>query len=414
MKILMVNKFFWFKGGSERIFFEEAEVLKNKGHTLIFFSMRDERNLPSKQSGYFIDHVDYNNIKSFTQGIKQSLNILYSLEAKRKIKRILNHYRPDIVHLHNIHHQISPSILHAIDEHGIPMVMTLHDYKMVCPVYSLLSNGRPCQKCGNRRYYWCILKRCSKNSYTKSLLNTVEMYLHHSIWRIYNKVQVFIAPSVFLNEKIREMGFKGKVVRLPNFVKPENFKPVFGCKQRSIVYFGRLSPEKGIATLMNAVKGMNITLKIIGDGPSKDGLADLAKRDRLHNVIFYGYKDGSELRQEIRSSMFSVLPSECYENNPLTIIEAFALGKPVIGSSMGGIPELIRDGERGLIFKAGDVGDLRKKISDLLDKTQKVYEMGINARKFVENELNPEKHYEQLMKIYSVAINKGNSYEKNL
>lgn len=402
----MVNKFFWLKGGSERVFFGEAKLLKDRGHDIAFFSMNDERNLPCYQSRFFISHVNYETFGSIKQEILQSLKILYSLEAKRKIKYLLNDFKPDIVHLHNIHHQISPSILDTFKKYNIPTVMTLHDYKLVCPTYSMFAEGKPCQKCRNGKYFWCLLKKCTKDSYVKSLINVMEMYLHHKILHIYDKIDVFISPSVFLKEKIREMGFKRKLIYLPNFIKIEDSGPCYDYKEISIIYFGRLSRGKGLATLIEAVKGMDIKLKIIGDGPLKGELESKVKEDKFDNVLFTGYKKGEGLKQEIKKSMFVVLPSELYENNSRTVIEAFALGKTVIGSRIGGIPELVRDGERGLTFEPQNVKDLKNKIDYLLNSPEKAADMGRNAKKYVERELNPEKHYKQLMKIYRLAIDK--------
>ncbi|MBN1799624.1 MAG: glycosyltransferase family 4 protein [Spirochaetales bacterium] len=404
MKILMVNKFFWPKGGSERVFFEEAEFLKAKGHTLSFFSMHDKRNLPCDQNGYFIRHVNYEKFAGIKQELLKAAKLIYSVEAKHNIKRLLDDFKPDLVHLHNIHHQISPSILDALREYNIPAAITLHDYKLVCPTYAMLWRGKPCEKCKNGRFFWCALKKCNKNSYLKSLLNVVEMYIHHKLLHIYDKIDVFICPSMFLKEKIREMGFKRKLCHLPNFIKPEKYMPAYDFKERSLVYFGRLSREKGLAGLIRAVKDLDITLKIIGDGPLRQELESEVKQNKLTNIIFTGYKEGQALEQEIRKSMFVVLPSQWYENNPRTVIEAFALGKPVVGSRIGGIPELVKHGERGLTFIPGNVEDQKAKINYLLNNPKQVGEMGKKARKFVERELNPEKHYKNLMEIYQTAM----------
>jgi glycosyltransferase involved in cell wall biosynthesis len=411
MKILLVNKFFWQKGGSERVFFAEAELLKAGGQELAFFSMKDQRNLGSADAGYFVGHADYEAPAALSRKINQSLNILYSFEARRKMRRLLREHSPDIVHLHNIHHQLSPSILDAVKECRIPTVMTLHDFKLVCPVYSLLSNGSLCQRCAGGRYYWCLLKRCNRKSFAKSLVNVLEMYLHHNVLNMYDHIHAFISPSMFVKQKIREMGFDRELLLLPNFVNAAEFKPRYSWEERSILYFGRISAEKGILTLMRAVRDLDVTLKIIGDGPLKTLLESGVGRGGRTNIRFCGYKTGDDLKREIRDAMFTVLPSECYENNPRSVIEAFALGKPVIGSRIGGIPELVRDGETGLTFTPGDGDDLRDKIRYLLAGPGLIAEMGRRAREYVERELTPEKHYTKLMEIYDLASgikNRGN------
>ncbi len=406
MKILLANKFFYLKGGSEYVFFEQAELLKRKGHKIIFFSMKHPENFPSEYEKYFINQVDYEK-GGMKNKLSASFKLLYSFEAKRKIEELIRNEKPDIAHLHNIHHQISPSILHTLKKYNIPTVLTLHDYKMVCASYSMLADNEICQACRNGRYYNCFLKKCVKNSRIKSLLNTIEMYLHHKILHIYDLVDVFISPSRFLKDKLREMGFKREIVYLPNFVNVDEFEPQYEPKEKTIIYFGRLSREKGLFTLIEGVKDLDVKLKIMGEGPVRESL-ELGVRSRelgvrsegVGDVEFLGYKAGKDLKDEIRKSMFVVVPSEWYENNPRSIIEAFALGKTVLGSNIGGIPELIKDKERGLLFEPQNKEDLREKMQYLLQNPQKIIEMGRNARKFVEVELNEEKFYKRLMEIY--------------
>jgi len=243
------------------------------------------------------------------------------------------------------------------------------------------------------------------NKYS-GLINTVEMYLHHRIFDIYSKIDVFISPSKFLKSKVLEMGFNGNIVVLPNFVFLEEYVPEFNFKENSLCYVGRLSKEKGLFTLIKAFKGLNVTLKIIGTGPIEEDLKIKVKSFGLNNVKFLGYKLGEDLKNEIRNSMGVILPSEWYENNPRTVLEAFALGKPIIGARIGGIPELVRDGETGYTFEPGNADDLGDKILLFLKNFEKIADMGKNARKFVEENFNPEKHYQELIRIYQMAIQK--------
>ena len=239
-------------------------------------------------------------------------------------------------------------------------------------------------------------------------MNVVEMYLHHRILHIYDQIDVYISPSRFLKDKVLEMGLKGEVAYLPNCVDVDGFKPAYEWQENSIVYVGRLSHEKGVQTLINAVKDIPvIQLKIIGDGPLRADLENQIKAAQIKNVVFCGYKTGQDLHNKIRSSIFLIIPSECYENNPRTVIEAFALGKPAVGARIGGIPELVRDWETGLTFTSGDVDDLRTKIELLLSHKDSIPDMGRRARKYVETELNSEVHYEKLMHIYKQAAEKA-------
>jgi len=236
--------------------------------------------------------------------------------------------------------------------------------------------------------------------YQAQILFSDEMYLHHKIFHIYELIDVFISPSMFLKNKVEEMGFKGKIIYLPNFVNLEDYKPQYDWQENSIVYFGRLSKEKGLFTLIEAMKGLNTKLKIIGEGPIKESLESRVRSLELKNIEFLGYKAGEELKDEIRKSMFVILPSEWYENNPRCIIEGFALGKPAIGARIGGIPELVKDNETGLTFEPWNADDLKRKISQLLENPLEISRMGKNARKMVNEELNPDIHYGKLMEIY--------------
>ena len=405
MKILLANKYFFIKGGAESSFFATAELIQKRGHQVIPFSMKHERNRPTNFDSYFVSNVDYAS-KNIGHQIKSVLKIFYSFEARRNLDCLIRDTKPDLVHLHNIYHQISPSILHTIKKYHIPVVMTLHDYKVVCGSYSMFANGKPCEACTGGRYYQCFSKKCVKDSSVKSLITTIEMYLHHKLLHIYDLVDIFISPSRFLMDKVEEMGFKGKIVHLPNFINVDGFDPCFGSKKRTICYIGRLSEEKGILTLIEAVKGLDIKLNIIGEGPLKEAIGDKVKSEGIKNVELLGYLSGQNLKEEIQRCMFTVIPSEWYENSPLSVYESFALGKPVIGSRIGGIPELVKDGETGLTFESGNIQDLAEKIRKLIVRPDLIIEMGKKARQFVEIELNSEKHYSRLITIYQQLIDK--------
>jgi len=408
MKILLVNKFFYNKGGAEAVFFDSARLLKKMEHKIIYFSMKHPRNFNSNFAKYFISKLDFDNTAQFHQKIRALGKIFYSFEAKRKIEDLIVKERPDIAHLHNIYHQISPSILHTLKKYHVPVVMTLHDYKIVCPVYTMFSGGKTCEKCLYGKYYWCLKKRCNDTSYLKSLLNMIEMYFHRNLLNIYKIVDIFISPSKFMKDKIEEAGFQGKVKYLPNFIWLEEFMPSNSWKGEEIAYFGRLSPEKGLFTLLVALKGLGISCKIIGDGPIKAALERNAIAHSMTNISFLGHKPLEELMNILRGVKFIVLPSEWYENNPRIILEAFALGKPVVGSNIGGIPGLVDDLKNGLLFKPGDAEDLREKILYLWHNPEKIKEMGENARKFVEANSTPEIYYERLMNLYKQAMDRHN------
>lgn len=412
MRVLEVHRCFYPKGGAEKVFFDTAALLRAHGHEVAFFSMEGPMNQPSEFSKYFVSAVDYN--RKGLLNIPRSMGrLLYSWEARRRMDQLIAAWRPDVAHLHNIYHQISPSILHSLKKAGLPIVMTLHDLKMVCANYYMLDNGKICHACRRGSYYHCLVKGCVKGSRLKSLPNTIEMYLHHKLLNIYDLVDVFIAPSQFLKDKIVEMGFKGRIEVLSNFVDETKIVPSYDARERSIVYVGRLSYEKGIATLVEAVKGMDIVLKVIGDGPLRDELQEKVRKEGISNVQFLGFLTGDALKDEIRKSLFLVIPSECFENNPVSVMEAFALGKPVVGARIGGIPELVRDGETGYTFEPFSVEDLREKIDRMFggqkvrrsegQEETEISRMGRNARQLVEGQLSTQKHYDGLMMIYREA-----------
>lgn len=386
------------------MFFEDGELLEKRGHKVIFFSMKHPKNFSSVYDNYFVSNVNYENNR-FKNRVGTAMKLLYSFEARKRIEDLIRKEKPDIAHIHNIYHQISPSILHSLKRCGIPIVLTLHDFKMACPSCYMLVKRKVCHSCKNGRYYHCFLKECVKDSKAKSFLSTVEMYLHHKIMRIYGLVDVFISPSQFLRSKLEEMGVRGRIIYLPNFVNTKIFIPQFNWQEASIVYFGRLSKEKGLPTLIDAVKDIDkIALKIIGEGPIKKDLEEKTKNEGVKNVKFLGYKVGRDLYDEIKKSMLTILPSELYENNPLSVIQSFGLGKPVIGARIGGIPELVKDEETGLTFVPGDSIDLREKISYMINNPDRIIEMGKKGRKFVEEDFDADRHYQRLIEAYQMAM----------
>lgn len=404
MKVMLVNKFLYPKGGDAISTLSTGRLLSAHGHDVFYWGMEHPLNDEYRYKELFVRNVDFDNPKNLKERIRVMLNIFYSIEAKNKFTRMIESNKPDIVHLNNFAHQISPSILDVTKKYKIPVVMTMRDYKLVCPTYNMLLNGKPCEACKNSKYYMCLVNRCTKRSYAKSLINTFEMYFHHCMLDIYSSIDLIIATSEFLKRKHVEMGLRNRVVCLPNFVDIKEYSPDYKWQENSIVYFGRLSSEKGIITLIDAVSSLDVKLKIIGEGPMSGILKDKINSLGLTNIYFMGFKKGEDLKNEIRKSKFVVVPSEWYEAFGRANIESFALGKPVVGARIGAIPELVKDDLTGLTFEPGNAVDLRSKITFLLNHPEKIGSMGMNARKFVEQELNEEKHYKGLIDVYRQAI----------
>jgi len=417
LTVLHINKFHHIIGGAEAIYFRTADILERYGHRSIFFAMKHLNNLPCKTSEYFMPLIDIDKERNVIKYLRASLRMLYSFKARECISKLLDRYPVDIVHMHDIHRQMSPSVLHETGKRRIPTVMTLHNYRMICPSFLMMADGKPCEACAQGRFFNALRKRCVKGSFFRSALISMESYLHHRILDIYKDVDIFIAPSMFLKNKHEEMGFKKKMVHLPYPLDIEEFGNInVGStvkkknNQLSAVYFGRLEPEKGLYTLTKAFRilsdserGKRILLKIIGDGPIKEELKEMAQKYRI-NIRFPGFLKGKKLHNELRNTDFIIIPSEWYENYPVSVMEAFALGKPVIGARIGGIPEMVKDHKTGLTFESGNAVDLSNKIKYLLDNPHVIPLWGQNARRFIEQEVNPERHYQQLMEIYRQAF----------
>jgi len=399
MKILVVNKYCYLKGGSEQSMFKIAKLFESKGHENSLFSMADPRNIGSRYNDCFVSSVDYNGTHTLPTRIRQAANIIFNKEARHKFEKVIRDFKPDLIQVHNIYHHLSVSIVEIAKKHNIPLFKFLHDYKVVCPVYALISNGRMCEgKCRNDQYYWCTLRKCNDGNLLKSLTNTLEMYANNVYPNYYGMIDLFISPSKFLAQKVLSMGFKPKhIVTLPHFAETKGIVPSYSWKNKEILYFGRISREKGIRTLIQSVKGVDVVLKIIGNGPLHDELREFVKKEGMLNIVFVPHLPHNELLKQISDCMFTVIPSEWYENCPNTVTESFICGKPVVGARIGGIPEMVIDNETGLTFESGNADDLREKILQLISNPDEIVSFGKNARCFVETQLSPERYYDMFM-----------------
>lgn len=353
MKVLLVNKFHYRKGGSETYYFTLAEALKHRGHEVVFFAMEDpEKNLPCDQEKYFVSNASVNG------GIKSKLNMIlhltYSREAYRKMGRLLQAEKPDLVILNLVHKQLTLSIIDAIREYDpkLPIFWTMHDLIAVCPAYTMRDgSGQVCEKCLGGNYTHCIKNKCIKGSALMSVLSAYEAgYIRRRKW--YDDVDLYICPSDFYRKKLTEGAFTKKpVITLRN---PLPLDTVYECadgKDGYVLYFGRLSQEKGVKTLIEAAKLSGCHLVILGTGPQEAELKACA--EGCANIEFKGFQTGEPLKNYIRGSRCVVLSSEWYENGPYSAMEAMAMGKPLIVSGNGGLPELVEDGVNGYIHASG-------------------------------------------------------------
>lgn len=409
MKILMVNRYGYPGYGGENYFLNLCQLLKEKGHKVIIFTTKDERNIYREYTDYYVNKIDVDNLNSISLLDKMSYapKIIYSFEAKQKIEKLIRDTQPDIVHIHNIKRLISPSILHSIKKFNIPIVYTLHDYHLICLNYRLFYQGKICEDCKDHKYYKAILKKCIRSSVLLSLLGCIEQYVHTILKIFEENVDIFITPSNFLRKKMIEYGFNpGKIIHLPCFVFMDNYLPNYEFSNY-VVYIGRLVEEKGLNTLIKVMKKISeVKLLIIGDGTYRDDLEKAVINEKISNVEFKSYIPKENIKAFIKNSICVVVPSIWYDISPMVIYESFAMGKPVIGANIGGIPEVIDDGVNGLLFKPGDANELAEKIRYLLSNKDKLKEMGSNGRRKVLEYYCPEIHYEKILKVYQSSIAK--------
>lgn len=407
MNLLLINKFFWRKGGSEAVYFEEMDLLRKHGHKIIPFSMKDKRNLSSEYADFFVSNVNFENE---TVGLLQKLTtagrIIYSVEAKKKITQLLQKNSVDIAHFHIFQHQISPSVFKPLQNKGVPLVLTLHDLKPICPSYLMYTQGRICEDCKGNRFYNCVLNKCTKNSVVKSTINMIEMYFHHLVG-YYKSVDMYIAVSEFYRQKMIEFGFPPEqVTHIPNFIDTDKFTYA-GLDDGYGLYFGRLSNEKGLNTLLEACSLCpDIPMVITGTGPAERELRNKAESLGLDNITFTGYMSGQDLTDLLEAAAFTVLPSEWYENCPMSVLESLGVGTPVLGSRVGGIPELIDEGQDGLTFEMGNAHDLSEKMRTLFSNPGLRKEMGVYGANKISERYSPHNHYNLLATVYkNLAVN---------
>jgi len=405
MKILQIHKYFYLRGGASRYFFEVSRLLQKNGHKIAYFSTKSPFNEKSKWSKYFIHTYSFEKI-SINNALNMFLQMLYSFEARRNISLLLDEFKPDVVHLHSIYHQISPSIILEIKKRGIPIVQTLHDYHVVAPNHTLFHNGKVCEITKKNAYFKAIFHKCIKNSYWASIAETIEQYLHQFLKIYTNNVDIFITPSTFFAKKLEEYGMRGKKIHiLNNFCDSSLYVPQYK-RGDYVLYFGRLSPEKGLLFLISvAAKMPYVPFKIVGEGPQKSELKRCVEMKGIKNIEFIEHKIGDELKNYISNSRFVILPSECFEIFPMSILESFALGKAVVASNIGGIPELVTNEQNGYLFNVGDSLTCVKYIDRLWKDPQLCLNFGKSARYNLETYFDKDIHLNKLRYIFGLILN---------
>lgn len=396
MKVLQINKYFYPRGGADVYLLALSRLLEEKGHEVAHFAMRHPKNLPSKWSKYFVSEVDFGSRRlglrtvrgrassSYHAG-KALCRMLWSHEAAQKIEMLIRVVKPDVAHVHNIYHQISPSILPALRRHKIPVVMTAHDYHLISPNYLLFSGSQ---------------------SMAERVVGGIEHAFHKALGVWERNIEKIICPSKCMHDALAAHGIpKQKLITIPNFVKPWTHEPDHGFKE-GVLYFGRVAEEKGIRVLLEVAGRLPaIPFRLVGDGPLVKWVRAEIHAQGLQNVEYVGAKYSRALQEEIAHARIVVLPSLWQENAPLSLLEAMAAGVPVVASRMGGIPEIVRDGKTGVLVPPNDARELAETLRRLYRDDDRLRAYGQAARKVAEKEYNPELHYERIREVYeSVSV----------
>ncbi len=399
-RLLAINNYYYRRGGAEVVFLESAKLLADAGWDVVPFAMKHPQNLPTPWSDYFVDEIEYGEDYTLLEKAARIPKVIYSLEARRKVRELIRVARPDIAHAHNVYHHISPSIFGVLKDEGIPTVLTLHDLKLACPAYKMLTHDGICERCKGGKIWNVVAHKCVKDSYALSGTIALETLVHRTLQLYSRNVDRFVVPSRFYLEKFVEWGWsRDKFIYIPNFVDTERFTPD-STPGKAFVYAGRLGPEKGLKTLIKAAALAGVPLRIIGTGPEEDTLRRLALATGTE-VEFLGYLAGENLQRAVKDSRALVLPSEWYENAPISVLEAYAMGRPVIGANIGGIPELIRRDETGDIFESGNPESLAEVLTAFFQsKPSTLAEMGRLGRIWVEDHFSTAPHNRILLGLY--------------
>ncbi|HEY1660168.1 MAG TPA: glycosyltransferase family 4 protein [Candidatus Sulfotelmatobacter sp.] len=401
MRILFCNKYNYPFSGTEAYIFEVMELLRSNGHEVALFSMADPRGKPSPYDQYLPEPVDFKQPARWWHRATLAAHAIYSPEARRKIRAMIADFRPDIAHVRNVYHHLSPSILWELKAQNVPIIYHLNDFKALCPSYNLVSRGEACEACKGGAFWHALKEQCYPGRAAQLML-VLEAYVHSLLGSYRKCVDCFLAPSRFVRDKFIEHGWDGtKFEILPHF------QPIKDVIQRdpnhaTILYFGRLSPEKGLHDLLHAMRRLpHLDLAIAGDGPQRIEIEQLSVSLGLQNVFFLGQLRGPELDHAIAQSRFTVLPSHAYETLGKTILESYAWGRAVVASDLGSRRELVHPGVTGLLYKPGDITALTAALellgrhSDLADR------MGNSGRELVRHHHTPQAHYEILLALYA-------------
>lgn len=398
MKVLMINKFLYPNGGSETYIFKLGEYLEKQGHEVQFFGMEHNERCVGNNVNAYTRNMDFHKGNKFERLI-YPIKTIYSSEARRQIRKVLNSFNPDVCHINNFNYQLTPSIILEIvkwrntTKRTCKIVFTAHDYQLVCPNHMCNNpnNHQNCEKCLTGSFLNCIKGKCIHGSRAKSLIGSMEA----KFWKIkgtYKYIDTIICCSHFLKEKMDTNPiFAKKTIVMHNFIEHVEWKDI--KKKDYVLYFGRFSEEKGIHTLIKVCKEMpNIQFIFAGTGPLESEI------NKISNIKNVGFQNGNKLEMLIREARFSIYPSEWYENCPFSVMESQMYGTPVIGANIGGIPELIQVNKTGKLFESGNDKDLKEKIEILWNDKELIKQYTLNCKNIRFDTI--DEYMEKLMLIY--------------
>lgn len=408
MKIILAHKYFYRGGGTASYLFALMEQLQAWGHECLPFTVAYDQTVPQLHSEYYVSppaggaETHLKDIHSAAL-LKVLGRAIWSTEAYGKAKALAKDLKPDLAFVHNLYSYMSPSPIAAFKAAGLPVVMRVSDYNMFCPGLRVMRGGRPCTECVECGLLHALPYRCHKQSYAATAARVMTMYAHRWL-RVYDKVDLFLTPSLFLRGLMIQAGYPAERVRhLPSFY-PASPAAEPGQDQGYVLYFGRVAPEKGIDTLIDAMALLSRRPPLLIAGADVDGETERLQqrmwRNKLTSVTFLGMQQREQLDRLIAGARFVVVPSNWYDNCPMSVIESFAMGKPVVGADIGGIPEQITP-QCGLLFEPGNAHDLALKMERLLDDSELREEMGHAALRRMQTTYSPETHCTRLLETFA-------------
>lgn len=421
MRILQVNNYAYLKGGSEKVFFETIKILEDFGHEVSSFSMANEKNREDINLKS-VDVKPYEDRQGFRDTLKAVKNFFYNSNVAAEFEKLLLEFKPDIIHIHIVYGRLTNAIIGVARKHGVPVVQSVHEFRLLCPVYTCLDQqNNVCEKCADSHMnLHCILNKCSKGGFSNSVLVAAECKFRDWFYNYQKNVAGFIMVSEFIMDKHLQYfpRIKSKCHQVYNSLDTADYKKFVNLnkfnEERYYLYFGRLSYEKGIMTLLDYFdKHRNDKLKIAGTGPLADEIRKRIISSNLNNVELLGYQSGDGLYRLIANSLFTIVPSEWYENNPLTILESLSVGTPIIGNKIGGIPEIVMDKETGFVYDYKINGDFNRVMELAHSLSCSEYcSMMDKCIKEAQSRFDNTVHYENLMRVYKSILGECNSKKR--